>query len=585
MRSFLKRLSKSSIQSRILISFCVLLTISFATSSALSFTLVRRYAQETEINHSEQILFLMTQNINRVIDSIENTARQVVLNDKVVEYCENTGCMSEYERAMWENSFAQNLMTGILRSNTQISSILLYSREGYCFSFGESQKMATENYQSQELFQKGMEAKGVCWFNARHIGEQDSQGYDVISMTWPVEASDSWDITGLLEIQIPVEQMTSSLESSNVEDGSGVLLLDEGGNSLVLPQTEFQNTEGIFSALQEQKHLEKQSTSLEIEGKEYLFNYNELKNGWMLVYYQPMKNLSHISDEGVITYFLSAICLLFVMVFISKRVSGQLIHPIHEVIDITSNMEQEVEMQSDQKEIAALFNNYNLMMQRIRESELDTLRAQITPHFLYNTLNSIKCRALLDRNKDVAQMLQWLINLLELSINNHSEYLTLDGEIEMLQSYIGLQRMRSGRTFTLSVEIMPVNLGSCLIPKMILQTLAENAIMHGFEEKEESGTILVRATGQERDLVIEVIDDGNGMSEESIREVLSGQQEEVRGRLNRVGIYNVNQRIKLYFGKKYGLSIESVLGEGTRVIIRMPCVRDPELFHKGVRGK
>ncbi|MBP3470173.1 MAG: histidine kinase, partial [Lachnospiraceae bacterium] len=236
-------------------------------------------------------------------------------------------------------------------------------------------------------------------------------------------------------------------------------------------------------------------------------------------------------------------------------------------------------------EVMALFDNYNMMMRRIRESELDTLRAQISPHFLYNTLNSIKCRALLDGNSDVAKMTQWLINLLELSINNRNEYVTLTEELDMLQSYVGLQKVRSNKEFLFQTEMFPEHLGKCLIPKMILQTLVENAILHGIEEKEYSDTengaaIRVCASLDGENLQIEVWDNGIGMIEERIHEVFSAEQKNEKRKMNRVGLYNVDQRIKLYFGKKYGLSIKSTPGLSTTVTIKMPCTEKPEAFRR-----
>lgn len=580
MRKFTKNLKKISIQGRIAIAFCVLMTVSSITASALAFTLVRQYSRNTAIFHSEQILSLVIQNMDGIFDTVENLARQTVSDDVIIKYCEDVASMSEYERIMRERDLSQNLISGILRSNTQVSTIFLYPKEGYCLSFGKAAKMATEDYQDEEVYRQGIQEEGVCWFRTRQVQESYGQKEDVISMSWPVRASDSWNVIGLLEMQIPVSQVVASLDELNEGENSGVLLLDEEGQFAVVESEEFQDAEELFRAVQ-QKEMKTKSIPMEIEDKEYLVNHGKLKNGWILIHYQLMENLTRTSNEVCMIILTFGICMLFFMLLLSRSLSRHLVRPLHEAIDSTRNIEIGDELKSDQKEIAALYDNYNLMMRRIRESELDTLRAQISPHFLYNTLNSIKCRALLDRNKDVAQMIQWLINLLELSINNRNEYVTLNEEIEILKSYVGLQKMRTGRKFLFTADISKEELGRCLIPKMILQTLVENAILHGFEEKEEAGKIFVRAAEQNQNLVIEVIDDGEGMSEERICEVLSGKMEESKGKLNRVGIYNVDQRIKLYFGKTYGLSIESTLGEGTKVILRMPCVKKPEAFQGG----
>ena len=428
-----------------------------------------------------------------------------------------------------------------------------------------------------------MKRKEPTWFAVREV--QAAYGKEeVISFTRPIYINGGGETVGLLELQILAETMSASLESLDTADGSGVLLLDSDGKSVIPEFGELGKYGELLKAAQQLKK-KSQNVQVEIDSTVYVMNCSALKNNWILVHYQPLKNLTRTAVAVVRLILVAGIMMLFLFIILSRRISYQLVQPIKKVIDVTRDMDETVEPTGSESEVMALFDNYNMMMRRIRESELDTLRAQITPHFLYNTLNSIKCRALVDGNPDVAKMTQWLINLLELSINNRNEYVTLTEELDMLKSYVGLQKARSDKEFEFRTELFPEKLGKCLIPKMILQTLVENAILHGIEEKEylnpkDGAVICVCASLHGEDLQIEVSDNGVGISEERIDEIFSAEQSHEKRKMNRVGLYNVDQRIKLYFGKKYGLSMKSTEGQGTTVTIRMPCTENPEAFRR-----
>ncbi|TCS81161.1 cache domain-containing sensor histidine kinase [Muricomes intestini] len=499
------------------------------------------------------------------------------MSKQVVDYCENAGKLGEYEQVISEVNLQKGLIANTLGSNLLISSMLIYPEKGDYLSFGEQKYMTTRDYQQWEVYKEGMKAKKAYWLASRQVDEAYGKT-DIISYTRPIFSKDFTKPVGLLEVQILTEKMASSFRASGNIEGTGILLLDSKGRSVVKQPDELEEKKCVSEAAKQQIRQEKQSIQLTVKDTEYLLNCIGLKNGWILVHYQPMDNLTRTSGMVGIIILLSGVLVLFLMIILSHPITRQLVRPLNEAIDVMSNMEDSIESSKNEYEITALFDNYNMMMRRIRESELDTLRAQITPHFLYNTLNSIKCRALLDGNRDVAKMTQWLTNLLELSINNHNEYLTLYEEIDMLHSYVGLQQMRSDKIFTFSTKIEPESLGKCLVPKMILQTLVENAILHGIEEQNDSSVIEVHSSLQEGMLHIEVTDNGVGMSKERIDEIFSGRKEDGKQKMNRVGLYNVDQRIKLYFGKSYGISIISSPGKGTAVIVRMPCVEDPKLF-------
>lgn len=204
----------------------------------------------------------------------------------------------------------------------------------------------------------------------------------------------------------------------------------------------------------------------------------------------------------------------------------------------------------------------------IKSLELKALQSQVNPHFLFNTLNTAARLAYLENANKTAEIIYSLANLLHYSLRNLNQLVTLKEEISCIKYYLYIQQIRFKDHIKASIEV-PEELGKYLIPVMSLQPLVENAIVHGLEKKKEGG--LLRIVGYEKnsDIYIEIIDDGVGIEEGMIK-ILKNSKEAINGHTTGLGIHNVDLRIKKYFGSKYGLSIESKLGEGTKVTVKIP---------------
>lgn len=200
----------------------------------------------------------------------------------------------------------------------------------------------------------------------------------------------------------------------------------------------------------------------------------------------------------------------------------------------------------------------------LNETQLRLYQSQLNPHFLYNTLDSIKWTAKMNQLPEIATMAEDLAVILRRSISSRP-FITLEQELETLDNYIQIQKIRFSGRFLYELEI-PDHLTSCLIPKMILQPLVENAIIHGLEGS-ECGYICIYASQSEGSLYISVTDDGRGMGEEMLNWINSSQPEKKEGHL---GLYNVIQILKLYYGPEYGLKAALSAEGGTIVTVILP---------------
>ncbi len=208
----------------------------------------------------------------------------------------------------------------------------------------------------------------------------------------------------------------------------------------------------------------------------------------------------------------------------------------------------------------------------LHRAELELLQAQINPHFLYNTLDSIAILAESDRGEDVVDMVTSLSTFFRNSLSKGEDIISLATERSQVTSYLEIQQIRYSDILRYHIDI-PENLLDCLVPKLILQPLVENALYHGIKNRRGMGTITVTGEDDGGDLVLKVTDNGAGMDKEQVRILQAGIYED---RHTGLGLVNVHKRIRLYCGEPYGLFFESEAGKGSTVSIRLPQNRPPK---------
>lgn len=223
-----------------------------------------------------------------------------------------------------------------------------------------------------------------------------------------------------------------------------------------------------------------------------------------------------------------------------------------------------------EKRIRRLMDKVRSEETALRKTELKALQAQINPHFLYNTLDSIQWMCEQGRTEDATKMVGALAKLFRISISRGHELITISDEVKHAQNYLIIQSYRYRNQFAYSFDVEQ-GLENCLCNKITIQPLIENAIYHGIDRMVDEGEIKISistAPDDENDIIIKVEDNGIGMTEEQCRKILQKEKSDSSG----IGVKNVNDRLRIYFGEKYGISIESELDVGTTVIIRIPKI-------------
>lgn len=319
--------------------------------------------------------------------------------------------------------------------------------------------------------------------------------------------------------------------------------------------------------------------------------YNIKQPEWFMVTVLPSGPLIHQSNAIMVQYVLMYLgFLVFALVlahFMSHSITNRISSVIHQMSKVRKGTLSPMDSPEYHDEIGDLIDTYNYMTRKmdqlmtdqakaaeeLRIAEFRSLQAQINPHFLYNTMDMINWMALQGQTDEISHAVQSLSRFYKLTLSRKKGISTIARELEHVTIYVQLQNMRYHDSIELITDI-PDELSEYQIPKLTLQPVVENSILHGILEKEsKSGTIVITGWMENEDIVLLISDDGVGISPEILSTILSGKGKSQSGGTN-IAVYNTHRRLQILYGNNYGLTYSSKPGEGTDVEIRFPAHRE-----------
>lgn len=313
--------------------------------------------------------------------------------------------------------------------------------------------------------------------------------------------------------------------------------------------------------------------------------------GWRLVTCVRTGNLTAAYNRMAVIWVVVAGVLMFLFYLFSRFFLRSIIGPVHTMVEglqelEAGNLDTHIEP-AGHTEIRNMIHSFNRMVRQLKvsiaeneqvqkkkhEAEVRALQSQINPHFLVNTLNSIRFMAQVSRFEGIRKMAEALIKILSCSFRGNISFYTVKEELEVLDSYLYLMKIRYSNGFEVAYQIDE----GCLdyrMPRLILQPVVENSIVHGLSEKEDDiGHLQVQVSQNEEFVIFTIADDGTGMTEDEIKYLFTSKERRA-GDNTSIGVENVYARIKLYFGEKCRMSMKSRLGKYTRTIIEIPKIRE-----------
>lgn len=400
----------------------------------------------------------------------------------------------------------------------------------------------------------------------------------------------------VLAVDIDLLGIEQTLLQFNREDSLNLILLDEDGRIVagkpgsagqLEPDTGFFTINGVYSA--DIARTKVNIIRTEDGGKRVsLLKRPATRFNWSIVSVNNetylTRSLNRIEANYSWLLLVGSLLSLLVATVVTRYIRkplGQLMRKMNQVrsgnLDADSHIARKDEFgllanSFDQMlaQIRELIANLNVSKEMKRELEIQVLQSQINPHFLYNTLGSISNVVQLRRYEQVDPIIESLIHILEYGIADIAEPVTLRDEMENVRNYLYIQNIRYQQRFELKEEIEP-DLLDYRVFRMLLQPLVENSLFHGYKGGRLQGPIFIRASRSGGDVVVEVADRGIGMNEEAQRKSLVAVRETERSmNRRRIGLANIHQRIRLYYGEAYGLRISSSAGQGTSVKAVLP---------------
>ena len=328
----------------------------------------------------------------------------------------------------------------------------------------------------------------------------------------------------------------------------------------------------------------------EVNGKDYLTTYTHSRFSDLTYYhFLPFGEITRQTEAIKRIMVLLFLFMLILTVFLSRRAARNISKPLEELSERMKQVQQgnfDLSFGDSNKyyddEVGLLHKNFKLMINKInelirenytkqliiKETEYKALQAQINPHFLYNTLDSINWLAKMNQQEKISIMVEALGNMMRNIISKKEAMITIREEMDIVNNYITIQKYRYDNRLHFSFNSL-LEHDYIKIPKLTIQPIVENAIQHGLEEMLTECHISINMWPQEEDIEIVVEDNGPGIEEGKMEGIYKG---EIRSKSSGIGLNNINERIKLMFGEEYGITIESEVGKGTKVKILLPSM-------------
>lgn len=536
-------------------------------------------------------IFMMIYN-NALIESAKTNSQQTIsqvakaLNIYLNGVYENVDLIKEAVNTNEDAEALHEYMDTLINIKTDIVSVFIYDLDGTILDYNAESRTMKKNLENNLSFDRELfEQNRDIFITTPHV-----QNAFTGEFPWVVTVGVKTESAYFgREVYIAVDIRFSSIAKhvDNVGIGQHGYCYVLGPNDTIIyhPQQQLLfsglKTEDIDAVSNMRNGVYANDTTI------YATNMLEYSE-WRVVGVSYVEELVSTKIDDiifvVITIFICVMAITFVLIIIFSNIVS---HPIRDLANAMKAFEKnavkfkympvrgirEINILSESfehmvKQIQELMEKVKNEEITLRKTELKALQAQINPHFLYNTLDSIQWMCEQNKMQESVKMVGALAQLFRISINRGKEFVTIERELNHAESYLIIQSFRYKNQFTYRFDVDKSILGyGC--NKITLQPIIENAIYHGLGRMIDEGEIIISAYADGDDIVFKVSDNGIGMTEEQCQNILKNES-------SGIGIKNVNDRLKIYFGEKYGVTIESTMDIGTTIIIRFPKIGEDE---------
>ncbi|WP_077610534.1 sensor histidine kinase [Clostridium sp. Marseille-P2415] len=565
-----------------------------AASLLITFSLYQRLSTQVGEMVQEENQSL----INQVARSVESYLRTVMKLSDSLYY-------GAVKNADLSSESINNEITLLYDNNKDsVDNIALFSQSGSMVEAVPAARLKNSlDVTREEWFLNALEKTENQHFSYPHVQyvfeNNENQYRWVVSLSRAVELTEGTSTTqGVLLVDLSYSSLEHLFDGVTTGKGGYVYLISNDGEILYHPKIQLidsgrmQENNKIAAGYKDGNHRE------EFQGKTRIITVKSIGyTGWKVVGVTPKNvvSLNSIKTRLFIVFLITLI--LFILALINSYISSRITNPIKELEKSVGILEEgdletpvsiggsyEIQhlgnsIKNMAKQIRVLMDDIVAEHEAKRKQEFDTLQSQINPHFLYNTLDIIVWMIENEQKAEAVKVVTALARFFRISLSKGKSIITVRDELEHVRNYLMIQHMRFKNKFSYQIDAAEECMElTCL--KLVLQPLVENAIYHGMEFMDGEGEIAINVWRTGEALYLTVKDNGLGMTEEQVSGLFSEQAHTTSKKGSGIGVKNVNERIKLYFGEKYGLTIDSEPDEGTAITIHLPAVSYSTMIEK-----
>lgn len=557
---------------------CILVTVTISVlSGGITYVTASDIILKKTIAQTEETINQVSENYDSFMEMIANRLDYIAFNPTVQDELLNERPEKSEEGYYSGTRMVKRLLVQMFKSY-QMEDIEIYGENGkryFCSIRGTEEPRLKHEEELMEIAAAGSGA--VTYVN----DISDSGCLQIVKL---IRDNLTMDSLGVLRTGIRASALERIQENVDFASSGMILLLDDKNQIIVGEASELtEEADMLFNKWND-------SFRYKIGSEEYQIVYQVSDyTGFKAIGILPAKEIASAVVPVQLAMAATILVGIFLSIGLSVFMSRFMGMPIKRTVDALRKVSKgdfSVRLEEERKdefgEINQEFNHTIGRMEELleeiaqskmlnREMEFKALQAQINPHFLYNALDTINWMARKEEKEEICEMVSAVSNLLRISISNKETMFTLEKELDYVKDYLYIQQTRYRSRFEAVFEI-DERIKSQRIPKLTIQPLVENAIVHSVEVRKEKTELMIRAYRMKEEVYIEIEDTGIGMSRETLANLLRPQKEkiDIKTAHTGLGVYAVHQRIQYMFGEAYGLRVYSEEGKGTRVVIHFP---------------
>lgn len=576
-------MKKTSIKRKIALYLCILTSMSLAILTVAIYILFFETLRKNETNYIIESTSKTKHNIESVLKLVDNVGTLLGTNKELFK---------ELNKAHWlQQSKPNNTYSSISSFLKNIISVQEYINAIYIIGSNNEFYSSNSGVNKDELMQRyGISLHEVPSPSRFYLGSHQTAYQTlakpyVISYIRPLFDLNSKSFLGVIIIDINYDYLKEIFTISSIQNNQKVLVVTKEGEEILSFPYNIELND-IVKNNPELLTLEKARLNRKVFGQDSIIVSETIDySDWKII--NVISTAKIYKDISIVKNVALSVFILFILISISASVilSHNLTKPISELnekIKLVENGNLDVNVKvKSYDELGKLSQSFNNMVIKLKELlnkvvdeqkkksdlEFKMLQAQINPHFLYNTLDSIKWLAVIQNVDNIRDMSTSLINLLKYNISRISSLVSLVEEIESVKNYAQIQKYRYGDMFTVNYNLDKETL-NCKVLRLILQPIVENSIFHGFENLDRKGIISITSYIDDNKLVIQIVDNGIGTDTKNHLTYNHNSKK----KFSSIGLKNIEDRIKLYFGEGYGVKFKSKVGFGTKVTLTLPVI-------------